>query len=73
MYKRQAQKPGAPKGCGNYEFRIKDNGIGINKAFQKHIFEEFTREESSVSYTHLSSTSLMRESRCWLEVEIFFR
>ena len=44
---RIAQKPGAPKGCGNYEFRIKDNGIGINKEFQKHIFEEFTREESS--------------------------
>ena len=44
---RIAQKPDAPKGCGNYEFRIKDNGIGINKEFQKHIFEEFTREESS--------------------------
>ena len=44
---RIAQKPGAPKGCGNYEFRIKDNGIGINKEFQKHIFEEFAREESS--------------------------
>ena len=44
---RIAQKPGAPKGCGNYEFRIKDNGIGINKEFQKHIFEEFTREETS--------------------------
>ena len=44
---RIAQKPGTPKGCGNYEFRIKDNGIGINKEFQKHIFEEFTREESS--------------------------
>ena len=44
---RIAQKPGAPKGCGNYEFRIKDNGIGINKEFQKHIFEEFTREENS--------------------------
>ena len=40
---RIAQKPGTPKGCGNYEFRIKDNGIGINKEFQKHIFEEFTQ------------------------------
>ena len=29
---RIAQKPGAPKGCGNYEFRIKDNGIGIKKS-----------------------------------------
>ena len=27
--------------------RDRDNGIGINKEFQKHIFEEFTREESS--------------------------
>ena len=44
---RIAQKPGAPKGCGNYEFRIKDNGIGMSEEFQKHIFEEFAREENS--------------------------
>ena len=44
---RIAQKNGAPKGCANYEFRIKDNGIGMSKEFQKHIFEEFSREESS--------------------------
>jgi len=31
----------------NYTFSIKDNGIGISKAFQKHIFEPFTREETS--------------------------
>ena len=44
---RIAQKNGAPKGCVCYEFRIKDNGIGMSEEFQKHIFEEFTREESS--------------------------
>ena len=44
---RIAEKNGAPAGRACYEFRIKDNGIGINKEFQKHIFEEFTREESS--------------------------
>ena len=44
---RITQKNGAPKGRGCYEFRIKDNGIGMSEEFQKHIFEEFTREESS--------------------------
>ncbi len=44
---RIAQKNGTPKGCVCYEFRIKDNGIGMSEEFQKHIFEEFSREESS--------------------------
>ena len=44
---RIAQKNSAPKGCVCYEFRIKDNGIGMSEEFQKHIFEEFSREESS--------------------------
>ena len=30
-----------------YEFRIKDTGIGISNEFQQHIFEEFSREEST--------------------------
>lgn len=30
-------------------FRIIDNGIGMSKEYQKHIFESFTREESSVT------------------------
>ena len=46
---RIAQKNGAPKGCVCYEFRIKDNGIGMSEEFQKHIFEEFSREESSTT------------------------
>ncbi len=44
---RISQKNSAPKGHGCYEFRIKDNGIGMSREFQKHIFEEFSREESS--------------------------
>ena len=44
---RIAQKNDAPTGHAHYEFRIKDNGIGMSAEFQKHIFEEFSREESS--------------------------
>ena len=43
---RIAEKNGAPAGRACYEFRIKDNGIGMSEEFQKHIFEEFTREEN---------------------------
>ena len=32
---RIAQKNGAPKGRGCYEFRIKDNGIGMSEEFQQ--------------------------------------
>ena len=44
---RVRQLAGQVRGCGQYEFRIKDNGIGMSEEFQKHIFEEFSREESS--------------------------
>ena len=44
---RVKQTKGAPKGYGNYQFIIKDTGIGMKPEFQKHIFESFTREESS--------------------------
>ena len=35
------------EGYVRYEFRIKDTGIGMSKEFQKHIFEAFTREQTS--------------------------
>ena len=44
---RIAQKNGAPTGHARYEFRVKDNGIGMSEEFQAHIFEQFAREESA--------------------------
>lgn len=32
---------------GNYDFIVEDNGIGISKEFQEHIFEQFSREVTS--------------------------
>ncbi len=43
---RISEKPCSKKGYAFYEFKIKDNGIGIDKEFQKHIFEAFSRENS---------------------------
>ncbi|MGN0981990.1 MAG: response regulator [Candidatus Limivicinus sp.] len=44
---RVLEKPCALNGYATYEFRIKDNGIGMSEEFQKHIFESFTREQTS--------------------------
>ncbi len=41
------EKPGAPTGYANYEFSIKDNGIGMSPEFVEHIFEPFERERNS--------------------------
>lgn len=30
-----------------YEFHVRDNGIGMSREFQEHLFESFTREETS--------------------------
>lgn len=37
----------SPSGYATYEFRIRDNGIGMDQDFQKAIFEPFTRAKSS--------------------------
>ncbi len=42
-----AQKPGAPKGYGAYEIRVRDTGIGMSSEFAQHIFEPFERERNS--------------------------
>lgn len=39
--------PSACEGYGTYEFSVTDTGIGISKDFQAHIFESFTREQTS--------------------------
>ncbi|MDE6748481.1 MAG: transporter substrate-binding domain-containing protein [Lachnospiraceae bacterium] len=37
----------APEGYASYQFRIKDNGIGMSKEFLEHVFEPFEREQTS--------------------------
>ena len=44
---RVRQLAGKVHGCGQYEFRIKDNGIGMSEEFAKKIFEPFERERTS--------------------------
>ena len=44
---RVRQLAGQVCGCGQYEFRIKDNGIGMSPEFAKKIFEPFERERTS--------------------------
>ncbi len=41
------EKAGAPAGYANYEFHIKDTGIGMSREFVSHIFEPFEREKNS--------------------------
>lgn len=41
------EKASPVEGLAGFEFRIKDNGIGMSKEFQKTIFEAFTREKTS--------------------------
>ena len=46
---RITEKAGAPEGYANYEFNIKDNGIGMSEEFISHIFEPFEREKNSTT------------------------
>ncbi|MGN0639227.1 MAG: response regulator [Huintestinicola sp.] len=41
------QTSDAPNGYAAYEFRVRDNGIGMSEEFRAHIFEAFTRERTS--------------------------
>ena len=44
----QIQQNGVPQqGFAEYEFKVRDNGIGMKPEFQEHIFEAFTREQTS--------------------------
>ena len=44
---RVIEKPSPAAGLAHFEFRIKDNGIGMSEEFQKTVFEAFTREQTS--------------------------
>ncbi len=46
---RVTEKGGAPNGYANYEFTIKDTGIGMSEDFVLHIFEPFERERTTTS------------------------
>ena len=44
---RVIQKEPAPEGFADFDFIVRDNGIGMSEEFSKHIFEPFVREENA--------------------------
>ena len=46
IYMRIAETSFRREGYAAYEFRIKDNGIGMSEDFQKSVFEPFSRENT---------------------------
>ena len=54
---RLVEKPCAIPNYATYEFSVKDNGVGMSKAFLEHIFESFAREHSS-TVTGIQGTGL---------------
>ena len=51
------EKPCDKEGYGLYSFTVADTGIGMSEEFQKHIFEEFARENTS-TVSHIQGTGL---------------
>ncbi len=54
---RVTERPCQKAGYATYEFRIRDNGIGIDEKFQEHIFDSFAREQS-VTESGIQGTGL---------------
>ena len=52
-----SERPNAPNGFADFEFSVKDTGIGMSEEFQKTIFEPFTREDNS-TVTTIEGTGL---------------
>ena len=44
---RVSQLPHEQQDTANYEFRVKDNGIGMSEEFRQSVFEAFARERTS--------------------------
>ena len=41
------ETPCEKEGCATYTLTVSDNGIGMSEAFQKHLFESFSRERNT--------------------------
>ncbi len=54
---RVVQRQDAPKGYANYEFHVKDTGIGMSRKFLQHVFEPFERE-STTTVSGIQGTGL---------------
>ena len=51
------EKPCERAGYSLYSFTVADTGIGMSEEFQKHLFEEFARENTS-TVSHIQGTGL---------------
>ena len=58
---RITEKAGASAGYANFEFNIKDTGIGMSEEFVAHIFEPFERE-SNTTISGIQGTSISDQS-----------
>ena len=54
---RVSEYPCSREGYANYSFSVKDNGIGMSKEFQDHIFDAFAREQT-VTKSGIQGTGL---------------
>lgn len=54
---RVSEYPCTREGYASYSFSVKDNGIGMSKEFQDHIFDAFTREQT-VTKSGIQGTGL---------------
>ena len=54
---RVTEKPSDKEGYASYSFSVRDNGIGMSKEFQEHIFDAFAREQTSTK-SGISGTGL---------------
>jgi signal transduction histidine kinase len=45
-----SEMPQIAEGYVSYQFRIKDNGIGMSQEFQEKLFDPFERDENNSNY-----------------------
>ena len=54
---RVSENPCRKEGYANYSFSVRDNGIGMSREFQEHIFDAFAREQT-VTKSGIQGTGL---------------